>query len=288
MEYLIHIAILFSIYAILALSLNLVVGYTGLLSLCHAAFFGIGAYATALLTVTFAFPFVFSVATGIVIAALSSLLIGLVLSRLASDYYMLGTVGFNYIVFSILLNLPELTRGPLGIPSIPRPNFFGIPLASNLSFLALAALIMLLIYIFSRFIVRSSFGRAIRAIREDEAALQVFGYRTLSYKLAVFAIAAGIAAVAGSLFASYLTFIDPSMFTVMESVFILALVILGGLANLKGSLLGALVLIFLPEALRFVGFPSDVAGQMRQAVYGLILVFLMLYRPQGLMGEYRL
>ena len=134
----------------------------------------------------------------------------------------------------------------------------------------------------------SSFGRVLKAIREDEDAIQVFGYNTHQFKLTIFVIGAGMAAVAGSLFASYITFIDPTTFTLVESIFILAIVILGGLANLRGAVLGALFLILLPELLRFVGFPPDIAAQMRQVVYGAILVILMLYRPQGLLGEYKL
>jgi branched-chain amino acid transport system permease protein len=144
------------------------------------------------------------------------------------------------------------------------------------------------VYLTSRFIVNSSFGRVLKAIREDEEAIQVFGYNTLYFKLAVFVMSAGMAAVAGSFFASYITFIDPSSFTLMESVFILAIIILGGLANIRGSILGALFLILLPEILRFVGFPSDIAAQMRQVVYGVLLILFMLYRPQGFIGEYRL
>ncbi len=143
-------------------------------------------------------------------------------------------------------------------------------------------------YCIAHFITSSSFGRALKAIREDEQAISVFGYRTPHFKLVIFVIAAMMASVAGSLFASYISFIDPSTFTLNESVFILAIIILGGLASLRGSFLGAVCLIILPELLRFVGFPSDVAAQMRQVVYGLILILLMLYRPQGLIGEYKL
>jgi branched-chain amino acid transport system permease protein len=127
----------------------------------------------------------------------------------------------------------------------------------------------------------------LKAIREDEEAIRVFGYSTLSYKLAAFVVAAAFAALAGSLFASFIGFIDPTAFNVMESVFIISVVILGGFANIKGSLLGALVLVLLPELLRFVGFSADIAAQMRQALYGLALILLMLYKPQGLMGEYK-
>lgn len=288
MEYLIHLSILFAIYAILGISLNLVVGYTGLLSVAHATFYGIGAYATAIFLTQTGIGFFLSVILGIVFAGIVSFLIGIVLSKFSDDYYALGSFGFNVIVFSIFLNWQSLTRGPLGIPGISKPSLFGFNLASNFSFLILVILLLSLIYFVSRFIVNSSFGRVLKAIREDEKAIQVFGYNTPYFKLAIFVISAVMAAVAGSLFASYITFIDPTSFGLMESIFILAIIILGGLSNLRGSILGALFLILLPEILRFVGFPTDIAAQMRQVIYGVILILLMLYRPQGLIGEYKL
>ena len=192
------------------------------------------------------------------------------------------------IVWSIFLNWQELTRGPLGIPGIHRPEIFSFSFSDNLSFLLLTSVFLLLVFLVCRHITESSFGRALKAIREDEEALQIFGYRTLNYKLAVFVVGAMLASVAGALFASYITFIDPSTFTVSESIFILSAIILGGLASNRGAIIGAVVLILLPEFLRFVGFPSDIAAQTRQAVYGILLVVLMLYRPQGLVGEYKL
>ena len=288
MEYLIHLAILFAIYAILGVSLNLVVGYTGLLSVTHAAFYGVGAYATAIFLTKAGIGFFASVILGVIIVAVVSFIIGIVLSKFKGDYYALGTFGFNTIIFAIFLNWQGLTRGPLGIPGISKPELFGIDFGNNFTFLILALIFLGLVYYISRFIANSSFGRVLKAIREDETAIAVFGYNTLYFKLAIFIISAAMAAIAGSLFASYITFIDPSGFRLMESVFILAIVILGGLANLRGSILGALFLILLPEILRFVGFPADIAAQMRQVVYGVILVLLMLYRPQGLIGEYKL
>lgn len=288
MEYIVHLAILFGIYAILALSLDLVVGFTGLLSVTQAAFYGIGAYATAILMTQYGFNFFLSVLAGIILSGLLSLLIGLVLSKFKGDFYALASIGFNVIVFSIFLNWQGLTRGPLGIPGIPRPELFGFTLAENSQFLILVALFLVLIYSLCRFITTSSFGRALKAIREDEDAIKVFGYNTPHFKLLIFIIGAMVAAIAGSLFAAYITFIDPSTFTINESIFILAIIILGGLASLRGSVLGALFLILLPEFLRFVGFPDSVAAQMRQLVYGVILILLMLYRPQGLVGEYKL
>ncbi len=291
MEYLIHIAILIAIYGILGLSLNLIVGYAGLISVTQAAFYGIGAYVTAILLTTAAgngMSFFFVLWLGMIVTAIISLLIGYVLSKFKDDYFALGSFGFNIIIYSIFLNWQSLTRGPLGIPGIPRPSFFGFTFSSNISFLILSAIILGLVYLVCAYITRSSFGRVLKGIREDEEAIKVFGYNTLLYKLAIFVIGAVLASVAGSLFAAYITFIDPSTFTLNESIFILAIIILGGLANNKGAVLGAVCLILLPEILRFVGFPSDIAAQMRQVVYGLILILLMLYRPQGLIGEYKL
>ena len=288
MEYLIHLAILFAIYAILGVSLNLVIGYTGLLSLSHAAFYGVGAYTTAIFLTKSGVGFFTSLMLGIAIAVAISFFVGIVLSKFKGDYYALGTFGFNTMVFAVFLNWQNLTGGSMGIPGISRPELFGINFASNYNFMVLVFIFLVLIYFASRFVINSSFGRVLKAIREDEIAIAVFGYDTLYFKLVIFVISAAMAAVAGSLFASYMTFVDPSGFQLTESMFILAMIILGGLANLRGSILGALFFVLLPEILRFIGFPSDIEAQMRQVVYGVILILLMLYRPQGLMGEYKL
>jgi len=268
--------------------LNMIVGYTGLLSITQAAFYGIGAYVTAILMVSLGMNFFLALLCAIIVTGVLSLAIGFVLSKFKDDYYALGSFGFNIIIYSIFLNWQSLTRGPLGIPGIPRPALFGFVFSENAWFLLLGVICAAIIYGICQYVTRSSFGRVLKAIREDEEAVSVFGYHTLWYKLAIFVIGAMMAAVAGALFASYITFIDPSTFTLTESIFILAIIILGGLANNKGSIIGAACLILLPEILRFVGFPDDIAAQMRQVTYGVILILLMLYRPQGLVGEYRL
>jgi branched-chain amino acid transport system permease protein len=288
MEYIVHLAILSVIYAVLALSLNLVVGYTGLLSSGHAAFYGIGAYATAILSTGHGTGFFASMLAGVAAASAAAFLIGVVLSRFDGDHYALVSLGFNVIIYSVLLNWHGLTRGPMGIPGVQRPSAFGLSLDSGAPFLAFSVVCLAAIYLACRFLARSSFGRVLKAVREDEAAVRVFGYDTPRYKLAVFVIAGAMAASAGSLMASYISFVDPSSFTVMESVFILAITIFGGLSSLRGSVVGAIVLVLLPEALRFAGFPQSMAAQMRQAAYGLFLVLLMLFRPQGLLGEFKL
>jgi branched-chain amino acid transport system permease protein len=288
MDYFVHIAILIGIYSILAMSLNLVVGYAGLLSVTQAAFYGIGAYVTAILLTTYGMNFFVAMIIGVIVTGLISFAIGYVLSKFNGDYFALGSFGFNIIVFSIFLNWQSLTRGPLGIPGISKPVLFGFEFGDNYIYLILVVIFAGVIYFFSEFITNSSFGRVLKAIREDDKAISVFGYNTLFFKLTIFVIGAMMASVAGALFASYITYVDPSSFNLTESIFILAIIILGGLANNKGAVLGAFCLVILPEVLRFVGFPTDVAAQMRQVTYGLILILLMLYRPQGLLGEYKL
>src|SRR5205085_684904 len=162
--------------------------------------------------VNFKLSFFLAVPAGMAIAMVLALLIGAVLSRFRGDFYVLGAIGFNTIVFSIMLNWQNLTGGPLGIAAIPKPTLLGINFFENFNFLLLTAVCLLLVYGICRFIVNSSFGRVLKAIREDEKAIQVFGYKTTHYKLTIFVIGAGLAAIAGSLYASYVTFIDPSTF----------------------------------------------------------------------------
>jgi branched-chain amino acid transport system permease protein len=286
-SYYVGLATVFAIYGILGVSLNLVVGYTGLLSITQAAFFGIGAYTSAILLTRTNVGFFAALPIAVVVTAGVSVLIGVVLSRFKDDYYALGSFGFNVIIVAALTNWQGVTKGAFGIPSIPAPVLSGHAL-SGWGFLGLATICLVGVYALAHGIVHLPFGRVLKAIREDEQAIQVFGYNALLFKLAIFVISAGMAAVAGALLASYVTYIDPPTFDLVESIQILVIVIFGGLANLRGSLLGALILVLLPEGLRFVGFPPDLASQVRELIYGLVLILLMLFRPQGLLGEYKI
>lgn len=288
MEYLTYLAALFSIFAILGIALDLAAGYTGLFSLAHAGLYGISAYTTALLMIDFGVNFFLALFLAIILVVIIAGVMGFIFSKLDGDYYILSTVGFNYIVFTIFSNWQSVTGGPLGVPGIPRPEIFGFVFSSNFSFLILSLAILACVYLGAHYVVSSPFGRVLKAIREDEEATSVFGYHTLYFKLGVFVISAGIAAIGGGLLASFLTYIDPNSFALAQSIFLLAVIMLGGLGSLRGPVLGALILVLLPEALRFVGFSPDIAAQMRQMTYGLVLVLLMLYRPQGILGEYKI
>lgn len=292
----------FAIWAILAVSLNLVVGFTGLLSIGHIGFFGIGAYSTAILTSdaayeqlrteaipTFGWPFFAALPVGVVLAGLAAIAVGVVFNRFRDDIFVLVSFGFAIITFNIFLSWRTLTRGAFGIREIARPEIGGWAFDGELEFLALVLIFLALVVLISWFIVTSSFGRVLTAIREDEQATEVFGYKVTHYKLAIWVISAMMAALAGGLFGSWTSFIDPNSFILLESMLLVSIVILGGLATIWGSLLGAMVFVLLEEGMRFLPFlPTEYIGQARQVVLGLLLVALMLFRPQGLVGRYRL
>ncbi len=298
----ISIGTVFAIWAILAVSLNLVVGYAGLLSVGHVGFFGIGAYTVAILTSdaayeqlrteaipTFGWPFFAALPLAVIIAGVVAIAVGIVFNRFRDDIYVLVSFGFAIISFNLFLNLRSVTRGAFGIHEIARPEIGGWVIDGEFQFLALVFAFLALVVLVSWFIVSSSFGRVLTAIREDEQATEVFGYQVTHFKLAIWVISAMMAGLAGGLFASWTTFIDPNSFILLESMLLVSIVILGGLATIWGSILGAIVFVLLEEGMRFIGFlPAEYVGQARQVVLGILLVLLMLFRPQGLVGRFKL
>lgn len=287
MEYVLHILVITGIYIILTLSLNLVVGYTGLASLGHAAFSCVGAYTSSLLALNLGLSPWLGLSIGACVAALLGVIIGFPSLRLKGDYLALATFGLGVIIYSVTKNWVSVTRGPMGLPGIPGFSVFGFELSEIWSYLLLVVLFVLLTFSVIRRIVNSPFGRILRGIREDEIATLAMGKDVDRHKIMVFVIGAFFAGIAGSLYAHYITFIDPSSFTVMESITILLMVVFGGMGSLLGSFVGASILVIFPEALRFLGLPSSIAAPLRQMIYGLLLVVLMLRRPQGIWGRYK-
>jgi len=286
MEYLLHILILIGIYVILSVSLNLITGYTGLLSIAHAAFYGVGAYVAALMALNLHSTFLVNIICAVIVSGLLGALVGIPSLRIRDDYFVIATFAFQVITFSILNNWVSFTGGPMGLPGIPQPTIFGLQVSSHLGFLILIALFCALTLWVTRRIVRSPFGRVLKAIREDEVFAQAAGKNVAAYKIIVFVVGAGMAAMAGVMYAYYISFIDPTSFTVMESIFIISIVIIGGAGSLWGPVVGAVVLVLLPELLRFLGLPSSVAANLRQIIYGGLLVVFMMWRPRGFLGEY--
>jgi branched-chain amino acid transport system permease protein len=286
MNYLLHLLILFELYVMLAMSLNLMVGYTGLVSLAHAAFYGIGAYLTTLMMVDLGLGFLPSLVTAACGTIVLSLLISLASLRFRGDYFILSTLAFQVIIFTILYNWIDVTRGSYGIPDIPRPSIAGIRLDSLPSFAIFGLVITSVVVGFFIIVFRSPFGRTLQSIRDDEIAATSLGKHSLSFKARSVAITSGCAAIAGGLYATYVTFIDPNSFTTEESMLLLSMVVIGGTGNIRGPIVGAIILIVLPEMLRFLYVPDAIAANLRLIIYGLLLVIIMRYRPQGIAGRY--
>lgn len=287
MEYFLHILIISGIYIILTLSLNLIVGFIGLASLGHIAFACVGAYTSSHLALNYGISPWVGLLVGAFVASLLGLIIGFPSMRLKGDYLALATFGFGVIVYSISKNWVDLTRGPMGLPGIPKFSVFGFELQPVWSYLILVLVFVFLTAFVINRLVDSPFGRILKSIRDDEIVSLSIGKNVNKYKLIVFVIGAFFAGIAGSLYAHYITFIDPSSFTVMESIAVLLMVVFGGMGSIKGSFIGALILVIFPEMLRFLGMPSSVAAPLRQMIYGLLLIVLMMKRPQGIIGEYR-
>jgi len=287
MGYVFHILVIAGIYVILAESLNLVVGFTGLPGMGHAAFSCAGAYISALLALQFGASPWLGMLTGAMGAAILGLVVAYPVLRLKGDYLALATFGAGVIVYSVAKNWVSVTRGPMGLPGIPTFSVGRWTIDSPWSYLILVVILAALITWACRNIAESPFGRDLKSIREDETAAIALGKNTGKFKLMVFVIGAFFAGIAGSLYAHFITFIDPSSFTTIESITILLMVIFGGLGSISGSVVGAVVLVILPELMRFVGLQSSFAAPLRQMIYGLLIVLLMMWRPQGILGKYR-
>jgi branched-chain amino acid transport system permease protein len=282
-----HLLTVMAIYGILAVSLNLVVGVTGLFNLGHAAFFGIGAYASALLALA-GYPYPVCLATAILLPALAGILVGLPTLRLRGDYLAMATLGFGEITRAVFRNWVGLTRGPMGLPGIPHPTLFGLAIGSPGRWVVTAFAGLALAWLVAELVTRSPLGRVLRAIREDELAVQALGKNPEPFKLQALALGAGLAGLGGSLYAQYIGFVDPSPFTLGTTIFLFLLIVLGGLGNHGGSVAAAFALLAAREALRFTPLPPSVSAPLQQLVLSVGLVVLVIYRPWGLLPEPRL
>ena len=288
MNYIMHVIIMINIYIILTTSSNLLVGMTNLLSLGQAAFYGLGAYFTVFCLMILHLPLIPTLLISMGMTALLSLLLALPSIRLKGDYFVLATLGFQLIIYTILYNWISLTRGPFGVPGIPAPKLFGLIEISGIIPFLIFSLIMagFTIFIFYK-LINSPFGRVLKGIRDDELSVLSLGRNVTAFKISVFVIASGFIAIAGFIYATYITYIDPTSFTLNESIFILSALLIGGTGNIKGPIVGSIFVVILPELLRFIGLPDSIAANLRQIIYGLFLIILMRFRPQGLAGTYQ-
>jgi branched-chain amino acid transport system permease protein len=275
--YHIQVMIFIGIYTILTLSLNLLNGYVGLLSIGHAAFYGVGAYASAKLVMTVGLPFPLAMLGAGAVAGIIGYLIAKPTLRLSGIYMTLATLGFNMIFFLILQNWMSFTNGPLGIMDIPPPNIFGYEIQTRVQYYYLVFFLVLLTVVSMHRLMTCRFGRALVSIRENELAAEAMGVHTTRYKIQAFVLAAFYAGIAGSFYAHFVKYISPDSFYIYESFILLAMLAFGGPGNLIGPVVGAAVLIIIPEIFRFL-------QEYRMLVYGGVLITMMLVRRQGLLG----
>lgn len=276
-SYVLQVMTFVGLYVMLALSLNLLNGYLGLLSIGHAAFYGVGAYASAKLVMEAHFPFLGAMLGAGAVSGLFGYLIAKPTLRLSGIYMTLATLGFNMVLFLVLQNWMSFTNGPLGIMNIPAPMILGWAVESRVDYYYLMLLLVVLTLLSMHRLINSRFGRALVAIRENELAAEAVGVHTTRYKVQAFVLSTFYAGVAGSFYAHFVKFISPDSFYINESFVLLAMLALGGQGNLIGPVVGAAGLIIIPEVFRFL-------QEYRMFVYGGILVVMMLFRRQGILG----
>lgn len=282
--YILNLTILFGIYALSAVAFNFSFGYTGILNLAHMAFFGIGAYAAAMIALN-NFPFYLAFIAGALFPTIFALLLSLVSKKLKGDYFALAALVFAIISYSVVLNTVELTGGPHGMRDIPRPNMLGIDFSNDFAYMGLVAVISTLGIFFIYRLVKSPFGRVCIAIRDNEQLAESLGKNTFKVKLIVLLISSILTGAAGSLFAFYVNFVDPTVFDILGILMILSMVVLGGLASIKGTLVGTFLVLIIPEILRFLNFSSADIGTFRLISYSLILLVILNYKSGGLYGK---
>lgn len=288
MNYFYHLGTLICIYSVLGISLNMTLGWGGMLSLAHGALYGMGAYAAAISATRLGIPFWMGLVLSMVAAAIPAWFISRVTLRLRGDYFILGTLAFQVMIVTVFNNWVEVTRGPYGIPGIPRPALAGVALDSPRSYFLMMLGFTASIFAIAAAILRSRFGLLLRALRDEEVVALSLGKDVAALKRRIFTLSGGLSGLAGAIYAHYLSYVDPTAFTLTESIFILTIVIVGGLESLVGTMAGVCLLLLLPEGLRLLDMPSAMAANLRQILYALCVIGCVYYRPRGLMGRVEL
>jgi branched-chain amino acid transport system permease protein len=284
-SYLVSLAVLIGINAILAVTLNFVLGYAGIFSLAHAIFFGIGAYTAAVAAMKFGAGFLTATFAGMMISGVVSLALALPALRVRGEYFVAASLGLQMLAVTVFSEWKPVTGGIGGLISIPPASLFGFEITDPVQFLVLTLICLALVLLVIRILVRSSFGRSLKAIRDDETAASALGKNVALLKTLAVAVSSALAAVAGSLFAFYLSFINVESFVLDVSVQVIAMVIIGGTGTLFGPVVGAAIVLLLPAALSYLPYlPPTEIGSIQQIVYGLAMVLLMIFRPSGLWG----
>lgn len=279
-QYWIHIIDIIGIYSILSLGLNILVGFTGQLSLGHAAFFGISAYTSAILAIRLHFPFLICILAAVVVSAFFGLILSYPCLRLKGIYLAITTIGFGQIMYTVFVEWRGLTHGPMGLTGIPSPKIGNIVFDNSTYYYYIILLCFLLALLVALRINNSHIGRSMKSIRDDEMAAETCGVDIARYKMIGFVISAAFAGMSGSLYAHYLNFISPDSFTFDFSTQMLIMILIGGVGSIPGSVIGAIVVTFIPEILRDF-------KMYQMVIYGAILVLILIFLPDGLSQIFR-
>ncbi|HVC60159.1 MAG TPA: branched-chain amino acid ABC transporter permease [Acetobacteraceae bacterium] len=286
MDFLYSYLALAAVYVMLGLSTNLLVGIVGIFSVSQAAVFGVGAYIVAhFLMAAAPLSFLPALAIAMVGCIALNILVTLPALRVSGDYFVVTSFGIQLLATAVFTNWTAGTGGANGLPGIPPPDLFGYQMASTFQLMVLCLCGLLLACTCFWLIMRAPFGRLLRAIREDEHAVAAAGKNVLRAKVSAAALAGAFAGMAGGLYATFLSFIDPSSFDLDSSILLLTMVVVGGARTLAGSIVGPFLLLAMPQALSMLDIPTTIAAAARQLIYGLLLIAFMLFRPQGLVGE---
>lgn len=285
MDFWLSYATLASIYVLLGLSTNLLVGIAGIFSVSQAAVFGVGAYIVSYLLMNDIASFLPAMLVAAVFCVMLNVLVTLPALRVSGDYFVVTSFGIQLLATAVFTNWTAGTGGANGLPGIPPADLFGKSLDSTTQMTELCVSAMVLGCLAFWLIMRAPFGRLLRAIREDELAVAAAGKNVLRAKVSAAAMAGAFAGSAGGLYATFLSFIDPSSFDLNSSILLLTMVVVGGARTLAGSIIGPFLLLALPQVLSLIDIPTTVAAAARQLIYGVLLITFMLFRPQGLAGE---
>ena len=280
MDYFASTAFLIGIFVILASSYNLIIGYGGLNTVAHPIFFALGAYTSALLSTQPEVPMVVCILAGVAVAAVAAAVLAMTTLRISGDYLLIASLGFQLGLLQIINNL-EFTGGPSGISDIPMT--LAGPNRSNIYLVICAVLAALVVGGIYR-AMHSPFGRVVRAMRDDELACTALGRGLMSIKILIFAVGCSAAGLAGGLYAFYFQYITPEQFQVAQSAQILTMVVLGGLGTTLGPVVGALVLVALPQAINFLHLPSSMVGPAQGILFTSLVILFLFLRPGGLVG----
>lgn len=280
MEYVYSIAALIGLYVILSASFNLIIGYGGLISIAHPIFFALGAYGSALLALHARVPLPLAIVAGAALALIASLTMSLPALRISGDYLLIASIGFQLGLLQVIKNL-DFTGGPGGLSNIP--SLVHGPRRS-LVFAAVTCAVAAGVVAFIRWIVVGDYGRAIRAMRDDEVAFAALGRSAMSIKIAIFAIGSGLAGLAGGLYAHHFQYVSPEQFEILQSAMILTMVVVGGMGTTWGPVVGAVLLVALPQAITFLNLPTSVMAPLQGIIYTLLVLAFLFLRPLGLVA----